>query len=151
MNGLYIGEASKRLGLNPRTLRYYESIGLLTPKGRTEGGFRVYTDQDLERLDFIRKAQRLGFRLGEIREIIGFRDQGMPPCDYVRELIEQKRMEVDRRIAELRELKATLDGLAASAAVQPRGGPEEGQGICHIIEGYLSGKAGSAQDRGVTE
>lgn len=130
-----IGEAAEQLGINPRTLRYHEAVGLLPAGARTSGGFRLYSPQDVARVKFIRDAKALGFRLGEIREVLAFRDNGQPPCDYVRELVERRRNEMEEHIRSLQEMKAVFDRLAARAASLPRGGPEEGQGICHIIEG----------------
>lgn len=131
---MYISQVANRLGLNPKTLRYYESVGLLNPSSRSAGKFRIYTETDLERVEFIRNAQKLGLHLEEIREIVSFRDRGEVPCSYVRELIEQKRHEVDQRICELQNMKSILDQLAEDAAATIPGGPEEQEGICHIIE-----------------
>ncbi len=66
---MHIGEAAKVLRLNPRTLRYYEKMGLLPQPERSADGFRAYTGWDIERVEFIRKAQQLDLRLSEIREI----------------------------------------------------------------------------------
>ncbi len=129
-----IGEAARRLGINPRTLRYYERIGLLPHPKRTASGYRAYSAHDIERVKFIRRAQMLQLSLGEIQEIVAFRDRGVPPCSYVRTLLDQKRQEVQSRMAALRELQALLDGLTERAATLPPGGPEETQGICHLIE-----------------
>ncbi len=132
-----IGEAAKRLGLNPRTLRYYERIGLLPYPERTESGYRSYSAADVERVTFVRKAQFMGLSLGEIREITAFRDLGAPPCGYVRGLLERKRAEVQGRIAVLQELEALMEVLVERAAQIQPGGPEEGQGICHLLEAPL--------------
>lgn len=71
-NGYQIGEVAARSGLTPDTLRYYERLGLLSPAGRTSGGFRVYSQQTLERLRFIKQAQALGFTLREIRDLVTY-------------------------------------------------------------------------------
>src|SRR5918912_3615656 len=71
-----IGELAKVAGVNPRTLRYYERIGLLTPARRSDAGYRLYTARDAERLAFIRHAQRLGLSLRAIAEILAVRDAG---------------------------------------------------------------------------
>ncbi len=134
-----IGQAANELGVNPRTLRYYEGIGLLPAHERTEGGYRVYSGKDVDRVKFIREAQRLGFSLGEIREVLAFRDHGEAPCGYVRELIQRRRNEMEEHIRALQEMKAVFDRLAERAMSLPPGGPEEQQGICHIIEsGFMS-------------
>ena len=108
---LFIGTVAARTGLNPRTLRYYESIGLLPKPSRTPAGYRVYSPTIFERLDFIRKAQTLGLTLAEIREILTVRDSGMLPCTHVAWHIEEKIETIERKIAELQALKATLSTL----------------------------------------
>jgi len=85
-----IGELAERLNLNPRTLRYYESIGLLAAPDRTHSGYRDYSDDDLEHVQFVKSAQRLGLSLDEIKEILAFKDRGELPCDYVLTVIERE-------------------------------------------------------------
>ncbi len=75
---------------------------------RSDGGYRRYGRGDEERLRFVRGVRRLGFGLGEIREVLALRDRGEPPCSYVAELIEQRAAEVDGQIAELERLKREL-------------------------------------------
>lgn len=68
---MQIGEVAERTGLTPRTLRYYEEKGLLNPPSRMDGGFRLYSDEDLQRLDRIKQLRDLlGFSLAEIKEMI---------------------------------------------------------------------------------
>src|SRR3546814_457103 len=82
-----IGELAARLAINTKTIRYYEGIGLLPPPDRTASGYRAYDEDDVERLTFIKTAQRLGITLDEIREILAFRERGERPCEYVRDEI----------------------------------------------------------------
>ncbi|MDP9382961.1 MAG: heavy metal-responsive transcriptional regulator [Chloroflexota bacterium] len=107
-----IGQLAKRAGVNPRTLRYYERIGLLVPASRTDAGYRVYTRRDAERLAFIRRAQATGLSLAEIADIISVREGGAAPCRHVRDLAEVKIAEIDERIAELQALREDLTRLA---------------------------------------
>lgn len=67
---MHIGELSERTGLSLRTIRHYDEVDLLRPSGRTEGGFRLYTEQDLERLLLIRRMKPLGFTLDEMRDML---------------------------------------------------------------------------------
>ncbi|MBN8785385.1 MAG: heavy metal-responsive transcriptional regulator [Terrimonas ferruginea] len=125
-----IGELADQLGLNTKTIRYYESIGLLPEPARTPSGYRDYDDRAGERLRFIRTAQRLGITLDEIREILAFRDRGDQPCGYVREVLRRQVDEIDERIAELRQLRrelVTLDDIADQL-------PDPGPGQCRLIE-----------------
>ncbi len=107
-----IGQLAKRAGVNPRTLRYYERIGLLVPASRTDAGYRVYTRRDAERLAFIRRAQLMGLSLAEIADIISVREGGTAPCRHVRDLAGVKIAEIDERIAELQALREDLTRLA---------------------------------------
>ncbi|MGN6408077.1 MAG: MerR family transcriptional regulator, partial [Curtobacterium sp.] len=67
---MHIGELAERAGMSLRTIRHYDEVGLLVPSGRTTGGFRVYTEQDLERLLVIRRMKPLGFTLDEMAELL---------------------------------------------------------------------------------
>ncbi|PCN49134.1 MerR family transcriptional regulator [Curtobacterium sp. 'Ferrero'] len=70
MNTMHIGELAERAGMSLRTIRHYDEVGLLVPSGRTSGGFRVYTEQDLERLLVVRRMKPLGFTLDEMAELL---------------------------------------------------------------------------------
>jgi DNA-binding transcriptional MerR regulator len=80
---LKIGELATVLGLNPKTIRYYEDIGLLPKPQRTVSGYRLYEAADVERLSFIGKAKAIGLTLEEIREISDARPDGQRPCEHV--------------------------------------------------------------------
>lgn len=83
---LKIGEISKRSGIGIEALRFYERSGLLGRPARTQSGYRVYDEGVLERLDFIKRAQVLGFSLDEIKRIIADKQAGRSPCAEVREI-----------------------------------------------------------------
>lgn len=108
-----IGELASRLGLNPRTIRFYEATGLLPEPERTPAGYRVYSSADTERLTFIKTAQRLGLTLDDIREILAFRDRGQTPCGHVRQLLTRHVADLTARISELQQLRAQLVELEA--------------------------------------
>ena len=115
-NGSYkIGEAAKRLDMNPRTIRFYESAGLLSPPKRTEhdyasAGHRLFSPQDLRRLQFVRQARLLDLSLDQIRELGEITEEGC--CGrarpHLKALIREKLPELRRRIAELRRLERHL-------------------------------------------
>ena len=105
---LRIGELAADLGINPKTIRYYEEIGLLPVPARSPAGYRLYRAADGERLRFIAKAKAIGFTLREIREILTRRDDGMEPCPYVGELLAQKLTTVETRLQLLTEMRAEL-------------------------------------------
>lgn len=69
-----IGEVADRTGLSLRTIRYYEEVGLVVPSARSQGGFRLYSDSDVERLDLVRRMKPLGFQLDEMRQLLTILD-----------------------------------------------------------------------------
>ncbi len=125
---MLIGEAARQADLNPKTIRFYEEVGLVAPAGRTPKGYRLFDAEAVSRLGFIKKAQALGFTLAEIREILELRDGGSMPCEHVEAEVARKVEGIEERIAELEGLKASLLALqeqwketeAASAAVCPQ-------------------------------
>lgn len=130
---LQIGQLAERVGVSSKTIRYYEQVGLLAKPARSEGGYRLYDTDDEERLRFISAARRTGFTLGELKEILVLRDRGIAPCDYVLETIRRRLGQVDRQLAELRQLKRELARLEAVARSLPgeAGGAAR---FCHILE-----------------
>lgn len=129
---LKIGQLAKRLELNPRTIRFYEDAGILPAPVRTRGGFRLYGEPDIERLRFVKAAQRLGLSLGEIKEVMAFRDRGQAPCRYVAGVIEARLAEINERMRDLRALKAELTELQTRMGEQ--GIAARDGGYCHYIE-----------------
>jgi DNA-binding transcriptional MerR regulator len=105
---LTVGEAAKRTGLSPRALRLYETRGLLPAVQRTEAGYRMYTDHDLQLLRFIRRSRALGLRLVDIRQIIDLRRNGTPPSDQVLSLLHRRLRDIDERMAALQDLRRGL-------------------------------------------
>ncbi len=105
---LRIGEVGARAGLNPRTLRYYEALGLLPSPFREANGYRRYPPETLGLLAFIRQAQGLGFTLGEIKEILSIRRRGEVPCRHVRSLLQAKVVELDKKLADLHALRRRI-------------------------------------------
>ena len=126
-----IGLLAGRLGINPRTIRYYERIGILPEPARTYAGYRLYGREDEERLRFIKSAQRVGLNLGEIKETLAFRDCGEPPCGYVAGVIDQRLSEVNRRLADLRAFKRELADLRDRMRNE---GTAPERGYCHYIQ-----------------
>ncbi len=107
-SGLRIGEVANRAGLNPKTLRYYETLGLLPSPLREANSYRRYPAETLDLLLFIRQAQGLGFTLEEIKEVLAIRRRGDIPCSHVRSLLRQKAVELDRKLADLVALRRRI-------------------------------------------
>jgi DNA-binding transcriptional MerR regulator len=131
---LYIGELAKRVGINPKTIRYYEGIGLLPPAPRTDTNYRIYRPEDVKRLEFIKKAQVLGLSLAEIKEILEIRESGRIPCEHVQALLTHKLVELDRHIAQMRSFRRELAEYLAELEARSHTGREEA--ICPHIEGF---------------
>ncbi len=116
-----IGELEVRSGATRHTLRYYEKIGLISPLRRTNN-YRVYTPQTLQDLDFIQRAQSMGFSLGEIGEILNAQRNKSIDCAGGARLIEKKMSEIKKKITDLKSIYRYLDAeranLEASAARQ---------------------------------
>lgn len=116
-----IGELEARSGASRHTLRYYEQIGLISPQRRTNN-YRDYTAQTLHDLDFIKRAQSMGFSLGEIGEILDAQRNKLIDCADGAKLIEKKMAEVQLKIANLQSIYRYLDeeraNLEVSAAKQ---------------------------------
>ena len=127
-----IGKLARRSGVPSTALRYYEKAGLLPESRRGCTGYRTYEPEAVPRLAFIRAAQAVGLSLAEIREVIGIRDAGAPPCAHVLGLIEQHRAEVRSRIRELQRLKRDLEHLA-SLGVGIDASECDPVGVCKVI------------------
>ena len=125
-----IGELARAHNLNPKTIRYYEELGLLPPPTRSASGYRLYGEGDRARLAFIGKAKAIGLTLADIRDILALRDGGTQPCSHVVTLLDQKLAAVERQIQELAAFREELLVLRAQASgIQKAGGC-----ICSIIE-----------------
>ena len=123
---LQIGDASCQTGLSIDTIRFYEKERVLPAPRRTAAGFRTYSPGDIERLQFIRRAQDLGFSLREIRELLLIESRSQEGCSHVRALIGAKIAQVQEKLADLRRLESRLktaqqqcdDALVGSCGVE---------------------------------
>ncbi|MEU6641236.1 MerR family transcriptional regulator [Saccharomonospora sp. NPDC046836] len=109
---MQIGEVADRTGLSLRTIRYYEKVGLVTPSARSQGGFRLYAEPDLARLELVKRMKPLGFQLGQMRELLGLLhpepSDRRPEVDRLREFSDS----AERRCAELRAKLASAEEFA---------------------------------------
>jgi MerR family mercuric resistance operon transcriptional regulator len=108
-----IGPLSRLTGCNIETIRYYERIHLLSAAARSEGNHRVYSEDHVKRLFFIRRCRELGFTLEEVRELLRLVDGGTYTCAEVRGLTLDHADVVHRKIADLRKLERVLRDMAA--------------------------------------
>ncbi len=105
---LTIGRLGSLAGLEPKTLRYYDRVGLVRPSGRTGAGYRLYEEDTVNRLHFIRRAKALGMALADIRRILAVRDEGAAPCQHVLALVRNNLTKVEGQIAHLERLRRDL-------------------------------------------
>ena len=125
-----IGEVSKRSGVGIEALRFYEKSGLLDRPGRTYSGYRVYGEDVLERIAFIKRAQILGFTLDEIKQLIDSKRKGESPCAEVRETVRIRLRELDGRISQMIKYRDEL-----SANLRDSDKKEQNDGhVCGLIE-----------------
>lgn len=115
MRQLRIGELADQFHLNPKTIRYYERVGLLTPDDRSAGGYRLYDAGAIWRLEFILKAKALGLTLQEIREILTLRDRGESPCERVLALTDHKISSIEAQVRALSDFREDLLRLRTEA------------------------------------
>jgi DNA-binding transcriptional MerR regulator len=129
-----IGVIARELGINPKTIRYYEEIGLIPEPARTPQGYRLYTREAVERIAFILRARALDFSLEDIGEILAFRERGQTPCTRVTELVAQRIQEIDAKIGALEQLRSDLEKLQTqSQNLPPQPAADDGC-FCQLIE-----------------
>jgi MerR family Zn(II)-responsive transcriptional regulator of zntA len=130
-----IGELARACGVNPKTIRYYEAFGLLPKAARAASGHRAYSERDLQRLRFIRRAKGIGLPLASIRQITTYADTGS--CQHLRprlkELIATQLTEIEGRIDDLRALRQELQRHHA-ALCRPQAPARKGAGCSCLGE-----------------
>ena len=110
-----IGDVSDRTGLPAKTIRYYEDIGLVRP-GRSLNGYRWFSESDCHKLAFLGRARALGFTIEDCRTLMAlYEDDGRASAD-VKKVAEDHLQQIDRKLDELREMRATLARLVSSCA-----------------------------------
>ncbi len=131
--GIQIGQVARETGLTVDAIRFYEKQRLLKPPPRTEGGFRLFTGQDVTRLQFIRRAQNLGFSLSEIRELLVLRGETVEACFHVRDMLTAKLGTVRQKISVLRKLERQLAADLKRCERHPAPSAK-GHGACPVLE-----------------
>ncbi len=129
-----IGPVARELGINPKTIRYYEEIGLIPPAQRTESGYRVYGQADIDRIAFILRARELDFSLDDIGEILALREGGEAPCLYVTDLVQKQLAVIDAKIAALNQLREELEDVQRQAVTISLDVIVDKECVCHLIE-----------------
>lgn len=127
-----VGAAAQAAGVSAKAVRLWESKGLLPPAERTGAGYRLFTDADVEVLCFIRQAKALGLSLAEIKDVLELQRHGAVPCERVTGLLDAHIADIDRTLADLRQLRRTLTGARRTAHDNHCQGTDAA--ICQIIE-----------------
>lgn len=123
-----ISQLAQSVGVPTTTLRYYERIGLLEPEDRSQGNYRLYSDESLRRLKFIRAAQAIGFTLEDVKTLLDCGDETKPTCEAVQTLIEERLAEIEHRLKDLRHVQRVLKTALAKCQESER------DGQCYVIE-----------------
>ena len=133
---MQIGELAKTAGVTTKTIRYYESIGVLEEPARTASGYRSYGPTAIERLDFVKQAQASGLALAEIKSILEIKDQGGQTCEHTKALLRQRLDDLDAKIVELEAARVELRAMYERAsALDPAECTDENR--CQIIADAL--------------
>lgn len=123
-----IGQLARAAGVPTTTLRYYERMGLLGPEDRSAGNYRLYTEQSLRRLKFIRAAQSIGFSLQDVKTLLGTHHDKTLSCTDVQLLIRQRLAEIEQRLKDLRRVQRILR-LSLQKCIET-----QQAGYCHVID-----------------
>lgn len=132
MAGEYtISQLARAVGVPTSTLRYYERIGLMKPEDRSRADYRLYSQQSVRQLRFIRAAQAIGFALDDIKALLGERDDGALSCREVQALIEARLADVKKRLKDLRHVQGALKSALAKCQ------RSEGR-VCYVMDSLRS-------------
>jgi len=138
---MLIHDLAAQTNVPTKTIRYYESIGLMPRPKRADNNYRAYTQADVERLRFVANARALDFSLDDIAEILAARDKGLPPCQRVLYALSQQLAKIDQRIADLVALRESLRQLQSEGATLPLDDVRGEHCVCYLIKTYReSGK-----------
>lgn len=132
-----IGQLAREAGVPISTLRYYERVGLLRPDDRSEGNYRLYGNEAVERLRFVRTAQATGFTIEDIKALVSHRHDEPGLCQDVQGLIRERLADVKRRMDDLRHVRQVLN-LALKKCVH-----SEKTGHCEVVESITADAHGT--------
>jgi len=138
MERLTVSGLASEVGTSADTLRYYERIGLLAPPSRSAGGYRLYDLEAVERVRFIKRAQRFGLRLADIANLISVQEKGLCPCGGTRRLLEARMAELDEEMSALRRLRRDIVDMLEEG----RSGEDDGVSACGPLCGRGAGMEG---------
>lgn len=129
-----VSELAKALKTTPDTVRYYSRIGLVKPTKSAVNGYKTYNKTAQQRLKFIISARRLDFSVEEIKEILNVADSGNTACPLVREIVEHRLSETEKKFSDAFELRESLRDAIDDWKRKPNKSPT-GDMLCHLIQG----------------
>ena len=132
---MQVQKVAKDLGVSPDTVRYYTRAGLLEPNRKPANGYKDFSEEDRHRLRFILSARHLGFSVADIVQILEHADKGESPCQLVRQLIEDRLDEVNKRFEDMARLKGRMETAVEAWRTEPDHAPT-GDMICYLIENF---------------
>jgi MerR family mercuric resistance operon transcriptional regulator len=122
-----ISQLAKAADVPASTVRYYERVGLMEPEARSAGNYRLYGEDSLRKLKFIRAAQAIGFALDDVKALLSVPDRGAASCQVVQPLIEERLAEVAQRLKDLRHVQKVLTEALRRCRESER------SGSCHVL------------------
>jgi DNA-binding transcriptional MerR regulator len=142
MEGLTRGQLAQRVGVNLETVRFYEKEGLLSPAPRNASGYRQFAEASVTRLEFVKRAKKLGFSLAEIRELLVLQDGNAHSCAEVRDRLQKKLVVVLTKKSELERLEELLRSSLRKCNRELKRSGTERTGECPVLE-QMAGSASS--------
>jgi len=130
-----VTQLARRFHVSADTIRHYTKLGLLTPNRDPDNGYRYYRPEDESRLRFVLSAKKLGFGLRDIQQILSVAEVGDAPCPLVRELIEQRIVQVRQEISDAQLLMMEMDDAIRHWRRLPDKAPSASS-ICHLIDAW---------------
>lgn len=134
-----IGEAAHASGITAKMIRHYESIALIKPGARTDAGYRTYNENDLHTLRFIKRARKLGFALDQIRDLLSLWNDAHRASSDVKAIALAHVEDLNKRVAELTEMRDTLQHLAQTCNGDSRAD-------CPILQGLAQADSDNQHD-----
>lgn len=129
-----ISQLAKAAEIPTTTVRYYERIGLVEPEDRSHGNYRLYSDDSLRKVKFIRAAQAIGFTLDDVKALLSDDAGETPTCGNVQGLIEDRLADIEERLKDLRHVRRVLKSALEKCRKQKR------TDCYHVVEGLRSGR-----------
>jgi MerR family transcriptional regulator, mercuric resistance operon regulatory protein len=140
-----IGQMSRQTGVSIDAIRFYERNGLLAAPARSEGGFRLYSPDDLSELQFIRILQTLGFSLNEVREFVSLRTNDLRSCSAVRKMLDHKLRDIHAKRIALSRLEDELKTALTKCDAQLKRSRRRNNGRCPVLTVFGKSKQKGAE------